>query len=104
MSRYLTPEQDAQLRHWETLNRRYFIIAFIALLIILIFSSQLGLSSGDSWGGLGILLGLLVAPIVILQARLRCPACEQSIGWQAKLVAPDQCPHCKVFLRAKGRG
>lgn len=98
---YLTPEQDRKIRRWERWNRNYFIFAFFTLTVILIFSSQLGLSSDDSWGPLGILLAVLVAPIVALQLRLACPACGHRIGWQAKLMAPDQCRHCKVFLRAK---
>src|SRR5690554_7314620 len=72
---YLTSEQDAKLRRWERWNRNYFIFAFVALVIILVFSSQLGLSSGESWGPLGFLLVALVTPIIILQLRLACPAC-----------------------------
>lgn len=98
---YLTPEQDNTLRRWERWNRNYFIFAFIALVIILVFSSQLGLSSDESWGPLGALIAALVAPIVILQLRLACPACGHKIGWQAKLMAPDQCKRCGTFLRAK---
>lgn len=100
-SNYLTPEQNSQLRQWETWNKGYFIFAFFALIVILVFSSQLGLSSGDSWGPLGVLIALLVTPIVILQMRLSCPACGQKIGWQAKLMAPDQCKACGTFLRSK---
>ncbi len=103
-ARYLTSEQDAQLRRWERWNRNYFVFAFVALIVVLVFSSQLGgLSSGDDWGGSlgGVLLALLVAPIVVLQLRLRCPACGVKIGWQAKLMAPDQCKSCGVFLRSK---
>ncbi|MCK0165447.1 hypothetical protein [Marinobacter sp. S6332] len=98
---YLTSEQDAKLRRWERWNRNYFIFAFVALVIILVFSSQLGLSSGESWGPLGFLLVALVTPIIILQLRLACPACGVKIGWQAKLMAPDQCKSCGTFLRAK---
>lgn len=98
---YLTPEQDSKLRRWEHWNRNYFMFAFVALVIILVFSSQLGLSSGDDWGSLGIILVALVAPIIVLQLRLACPACGKKIGWQAKLMAPDQCNHCNTFLRAK---
>lgn len=101
LAHYLTPEQDRKIRRWERWNRNYFIFAFFTLTVILVFSSQLGLSSNDSWGPLGILLAVLVAPIVALQLRLACPACGHKIGWQAKLMAPDQCRHCKVFLRAK---
>ena len=101
MASYLTPEQDQRLRRWETINKSYFIFAFLAMICLLVFSSQLGLSSGDSWGPLGVLLALLIIPIIVLQLRLRCPACEHSIGWQAKLMAPDQCRHCGVFLRAR---
>lgn len=100
-SNYLTPEQNDQLRRWETWNKHYFIFAFVALTIILVFSSQLGLSSDDSWGPLGVLIGALVAPIIFLQMRLSCPACGQKIGWQAKLMAPDQCKACGTFLRSK---
>ncbi|WP_417502110.1 hypothetical protein [Marinobacter sp.] len=99
---YLTSEQDAKLRRWERWNRNYFIFAFVALVIILVFSSQLGLSSGESWGPLGFLIVALVTPIIILQLRLACPACGVKIGWQAKLMAPDQCKSCGTFLRAKG--
>lgn len=102
-SDYLTPEQNQQLRRWETWNRNYFIFAFFTLVIVLVFSSQLGLSSEQSWGPLGLILVGLVVPIVILQLRLACPACGHRIGWQAKLMAPDQCRHCQVFLRAKGQ-
>lgn len=98
---YLTPEQDQCVRRWEDWNRRYFIFAFIALVTLLVFSSQLGLSSGREWGPLGLLLAALVAPIVALQLRLRCPACNHRIGWQAKLQAPDQCRHCGTFLRSR---
>jgi len=98
---YLTPDQDRAIRRWERWNRNYFIFAFIALVIVLVFSSQLGLSSGDSWGALGLLLAALVAPIVVMQLRLACPACHHRIGWQAKLMAPDQCRNCGVFLRSK---
>lgn len=98
---YLNREQDQQLRRWETWNRNYFIFAFFTLIVVLVFSSQLGLSSGESWGPLGIIIAALVAPIVVLQMRLRCPVCGHRIGWQAKLLAPDQCRHCKVFLRSK---
>ena len=101
MASYLTPEQDQRLRRWETLNKRYFIFAFVTLIVLLVFSSQLGLSSGSSWGPLGVLLALLVIPIIALQMRLKCPACGHSIGWQAKLMAPDQCRHCGVFLRSR---
>ena len=97
---YLTPEQDNKLRRWERWNRNYFVFAFVALVIVLVFSSQLGLSSGDDWGSLGFLLIALIVPIIILQLRLTCPACRHRIGWQAKLMAPDQCNHCSVFLRA----
>jgi len=61
----------------------------------------LGISSGDEWGSLGVLLALLVVPIIVLQLRLQCPACGVKIGWQAKLMAPDQCKSCGVFLRSK---
>ncbi|MFC4257976.1 hypothetical protein ACFOZ5_02895 [Marinobacter lacisalsi] len=101
MASYLTPEQNQRLRRWETINKWYFIIAFIVLVILLVFSTQLGLSSGSSWGPLGVLLALLVVPIIILQLRLKCPACGHSIGWQAKLMAPDQCRNCGVFLRSR---
>lgn len=100
-SNYLTPEQNDRLRRWESWNKRYFIFAFFALIVILVFSSQLGLSSDDSWGPLGILIAALVAPIIALQMRLACPACGQKIGWQAKLMAPDQCKACGTFLRSK---
>ena len=102
-SNYLTPEQDRQIRRWERWNRNYFLVAFVALVIVLVFSSQLGLSSGESWGSLGVLLAAIVAPIIVLQLRLRCPACGHRIGWQAKLMAPDQCQVCGTFLRAKSR-
>ncbi|WP_372980705.1 hypothetical protein [Marinobacter sediminum] len=102
-SKYLTPEQDRDIRRWERWNRNYFILAFLALIIILVFSSQLGLSSGTSWGPLGLLLAAIVAPIIVLQLRLACPACGHKIGWQAKLMAPDQCKTCGTFLRAKGQ-
>ena len=98
---YLTPEQDNKLRRWERWNRNYFIFAFIALIVALVFSSQLGLSSGDDWGPLGLLIAALIAPIIVLQLRLACPACGQKIGWQAKLMAPDQCKSCGTFLRVK---
>ena len=100
-SKYLTPAQDVLLRRWEAWNKRYFVFAFFSLVIVLVFSSQLGLSSGDSWGPLGLLIAALITPIIILQLRLACPACEQKIGWQAKLMAPDQCKACGTFLRAK---
>ena len=100
-SNYLTREQDTRLRRWESWNKRYFIFAFFALIVILVFSSQLGLSSGDSWGPLGILIAALVTPIIILQMQLVCPACGRKIGWQAKLMAPDQCRACGTFLRSK---
>ncbi|WP_092020266.1 hypothetical protein [Marinobacter zhejiangensis] len=102
-ARYLTPEQNRKIRRWEAWNRSYFIFAFFTLLLILVFSSQLGLSSGDSWGPLGLLLTLLVSPIVVLQLRLACPACGKRIGWQAKLLAPDQCSGCGVFLSSKDK-
>lgn len=100
-TRYLTPEQDQQVRRWERWNLRYFLFAFVALLTLLVFSSTLGLSSARDWGPLGGLLALVIAPIVILQYRLVCPACGNRIGWQAKLMAPQQCRQCGVFLRAK---
>lgn len=100
-SNYLNSEQNDRLRRWETCNKGYFIFAFFTLVIILVFSSQLGLSSDDSWGPLGVLIALLIAPIIILQLRLACPACGQKIGWQAKLMAPDQCRACGTFLRSK---
>ncbi len=98
---YLTPEQNERLRRWEAWNKGYFIFAFVTITVVLVFSSQLGLSSGESWGPLGLILAALVAPILILQARLRCPACGHRIGWQAKLMAPDQCRCCGVFLRTR---
>lgn len=100
-AQYLSHHQNQRLRRWESLNRGYFIFAFIALTVVLVFSSELGLSSANSWGPLGFTLVALIVPIVILQLRLRCPACDQRIGWQAKLMAPDQCPHCRIFLRSK---
>ncbi|MDO3721276.1 hypothetical protein QVZ43_06040 [Marinobacter sp. chi1] len=99
--KYLTPEQDYLIRRWERWNRNYFIVAFVALVILLVFSSQLGLSSGDSWGPLGVLIALIITPIIILQLRLACPACGQKIGWQAKLMAPDQCKSCGTFLHSR---
>jgi hypothetical protein len=100
-SNYLTKEQHDRLRQWESWNKSYFIFAFFSLIVILVFSSQLGLSSGDSWGPLGVLIAALITPIIILQLRLECPACGEKIGWQAKLMAPDQCKACSTFLRAK---
>lgn len=100
-AKYLTPEQDAQIRRWERWNRNYFIFAFFALIMVLVFSSQLGISSGDEWGSLGIVLAALVVPIIVLQLRLSCPACGAKIGWTAKLMAPDQCKACGTFLQAK---
>lgn len=98
---YLTPEQNSTLRRWERWNRNYFIFAFIALMAVLVFGSQLGLSSGDNWDMSGALIVLLIAPIVVFQLKLSCPACGQKMGWQAKLMAPDQCPHCHTFLRSR---
>ena len=69
-SRYLTSEQDVRLRRWEAWNKRYFIFAFFSLVIVLVFSSQLGLSSGDSWGPLGLLIAALVTPASCV-SRLR---------------------------------
>ncbi|AOY89578.1 hypothetical protein BKP64_16150 [Marinobacter salinus] len=102
-AKYLTPEQDSEIRRWERWNRNYFMFAFLALTIILVFSSQLGLSSGESWESLGILIALLIVPIIVLQLKLKCPACGHKIGWQAKLMAPDQCKSCGAFLRAKSK-
>ncbi|MCG2580196.1 MAG: hypothetical protein KA296_04880 [Marinobacter sp.] len=102
-SRYLTTEQNRKIRQWERWNRNYFIFAFVALTIILVFSSQLGLSSGESWGPLGGLIAVLITPIIVLQLRLACPACGHKIGWQAKLMAPDQCKACGTFLRSKSQ-
>ena len=101
-AKYLTPEQDGVIRRWERWNRNYFILAFVALTIILVFSSPLGRSSGQSRGPLGVLIALIVLPIIVLQLRLACPACGHKIGWQAKLMAPDQCKTCGTFLRARG--
>ncbi len=98
---YLTPEQNRQLRRWEHWNRGYFIFAFISLVILLVFSSRLGLSSDQSWGPLGLFIAALITPIIILQMRLACPACGHHIGWQAKLLAPSRCRHCKRFLQAR---
>ncbi len=98
---YLTPEQNHKIRRWERWNRNYFMCAFVALVVILVFGSQLGLSSDKSWDVPGILAVLLIIPIVIFQLRLTCPACARKIGWQAKLMAPGQCPHCHTFLRSK---
>jgi len=100
-AKYLTPEQNAQLRRWERWNRNYFIFAFFALIVVLVFSSQLGISSGDEWGSLGVLLAILIVPIIFLQLRLKCPDCGAKIGWQAKLLAPDQCKACGTFLQSK---
>jgi hypothetical protein len=99
MANYLTTKQNAHLRRWERWNRNYFLFAFTALIIILVFSSQLGLSSADDWGGLGVILVLLVAPIVAMQLKLACPACSEKLGWQAKLMAPEQCKYCESVLR-----
>ncbi|MEL7400291.1 MAG: hypothetical protein AAFN68_06925 [Pseudomonadota bacterium] len=66
-----------------------------------VFSSQLGLSSGESWGPLGVLIAALITPIIVLQLKLACPACGHKIGWQAKLMAPDQCKTCGTFLRSR---
>lgn len=101
MANYLTPEQNQRLRRWEAINKGYFIFAFVVLVVLLVFSTQLGLSSDSSWGPLGVLLTLLVVPIIVLQLRLKCPDCGKALGWQAKLMAPDQCRHCGVFLRAR---
>ena len=92
-AQYLTPEQDEKIRQWERWNRNYFIFAFVALTIILVFSSQ--------WGPLGVLIAALITPIIVLQLKLACPACGQKIGWQAKLMAPDQCKTCGTFLRSR---
>ena len=73
----------------------------MALTIILVFSSQLGLSSDESWGPLGVLIAALITPIIVLQLKLACPACGHKIGWQAKLMAPDQCKTCGTFLRSR---
>lgn len=102
-AQYLTPDQDRRLRRWEQWNRGYFLFAFVALITLLVFSSQLGLSSDDNWGPLGLLIAALIAPIVALQFRLTCPACGERIGWQAKMLAPAQCRHCKCFLQASTR-
>ena len=102
-AQYLTPEQDEKLRRWERWNRNYFLFAFVALTVILVFSSQLGLSSGESWGPLGVLIAALITPIIVLQLKLACPACGQKIGWQAKLMAPDQCKACGTFLRSRNQ-
>src|SRR5690554_8067518 len=99
-ARYLTPEQDAKLRRWERWNRNYFVFAFVALIVVLVFSSQLGISSGDYGGSLGVLLALRVSPIVVLQLRRRCPACGVKFGWQAKLMVPVYFKSCGVFLRS----
>jgi hypothetical protein len=98
---YLSPEQDHRLRRWEQWNRNYFIFAFVALTTVLVFSSQLGLSSEESWGPLGLVIAALIAPIIALQASLNCPACGFRLGWRAKLMAPDQCRRCGVFMRSK---
>ena len=100
---YLTTEQNSKLRQWDRWNRRYFVFAFVALTIILVFSSQLGVSSDERWGPLGVLIAALITPIIVLQLRLACPACGHRIGWQAKLMAPDQCKACGTFLRSNGR-
>ena len=100
-SNYLTKEQNDRLRQWESWNKSYFIFAFFSLIMILVFSSQLGLSSGESWGPLGVLIAALITPIIVLQLKLACPACGHKIGWQAKLMAPDQCKTCGTFLRSR---
>lgn len=98
---YLTTEQQRRLSRWERWNKACFIVVFAALGTVLIFSSQLGLSSGREWGPLGLLIAALVAPIIVMQFRLACPACGGRIGWQAKLQAPDQCRNCHTILRAR---
>ena len=77
---YLSPDQARRIRRWEAWNMGYFVVAFITLLTLLVFSSQLGLSDGNDWSGLGIIIALLVIPIIVLQLRLTYRLASQNDG------------------------
>ena len=59
------------------------------------------------FGGIIVAVGALIARAVSKNkarlAGMECPACGHKIGWQAKLMAPDQCKTCGTFLRARGQ-
>ena len=98
MNEKLSRDELEALRLWQ----KRMIIVFAATMggLLLVAGADLafGLSESAAW----VVFLLLLVMVVLggfIQFRQRCPGCGYRIGFQSRLLLPDNCKKCGIGLK-----
>jgi hypothetical protein len=90
----LSPGERAELETWERHVRFAVALVVTAYLVALAVALGGGLGSAIQPTTALFLLGLACFSGVAVQFSARCPRCGFNLGFQSRLVLPEQCERC----------
>ncbi len=99
----LSPSELEKLRVWQKRMITVFVVTMVGLLVVIASDLVIGLSRTVAWFAFVGLLGLAGLGAVI-QFSQRCPRCEYRLGFQSRLLVPENCKKCGVGLKDRPIG
>lgn len=94
----LSKQQREELQAWQ----RRMLLVFVTIMGLLLMAALTDMLFGmpkTMAVSIFLLLIALVALSVFIQFSQKCPACGYRIGFQARLLVPDNCKQCGVKLK-----
>ncbi len=90
-----------ELQLWQKRVITIFLVTSVGLLVVVGADLIIGLSRTVAWLAFLALLGL-VGIRSFIQFHQRCPRCGYRLGFQSRLLVPENCKQCGVGLK-RGR-
>jgi hypothetical protein len=88
-----------RLKRWERRMIGLFIAAMLALLLVTVFSLVFHISGSVlNYTFIGFIV-VFVIPGALIQFSERCPRCGARLGFQTRLILPNECKRCGVRLK-----
>ena len=98
----LTADEGAALERWELRLRVSVALVITTYLVALVVALSEGLRSAISPRMALVALGLACGVGAAVQFSTRCPRCGFNLGFQSRLLVPEQCERCGVSYRTHG--
>lgn len=94
----LNADERKKLKAWQTRMILFLVITMVSLAAVVGVDFFIGFTPQAAWCVFIVLIALTLAAVFI-QFRQRCPRCGYRLGFQSRLVVPDNCKKCGVGLK-----
>ena len=94
----LNTDEFKKLKTWQTRMILFLVVTMISLVVVVGVDLLIGFTPQAAWCVFIVLIALALMG-GFLQFRQRCPRCGYRLGFQSRLLVPDNCKKCGVGLK-----